>query len=375
MNPSSKTEPAAAKRPVVRLRAGRPVRVLHGHPWVFSNEIDMSADAKALAPGQIVRIERHNGGPVGVAMFNPHTLIAARMLARGHADVDAAELSQRIGRALEVRERLFSQPYYRLVHAEGDGLPGLIVDRYGDVLVVQANTAGMDRLLPQLLPALREHLQPRAIALRNDSSARALEGLPQEVSWALGGVDGPVRIEEEGLAFFADVGAGQKTGWFYDQRDNRSFVARLARGLTVLDAYAHTGGFAVRCAHAGAQSVLAVDRSEPALELASRAAAENGVTARCEFRRAEVFGELEALQAAGRTFELVIADPPAFVKSKRDLESGLRGYRKLARGWRRWRRRRDTWRWRAAATTSAPRRSRNRSPAASPTPAAPDASC
>lgn len=320
-----------AKRPVVRLKEGRPPRVVHGHPWVFSNEIVMSPDAKALPPGAIVRIERHNGGPVGVGMFNPHTLIAARMLARGHADIDAEEIAQRIARALAVRERLFGTPYYRLVHAEADGLPGLVIDRYGDVLALQANTAGIDRMLPQLLPALEQHLRPAAIALRNDSPARALEGLAQEVGWAKGGDTGPVRVEEEGVAFFADVGGGQKTGWFYDQRDNRSFVASLAHGFTVLDAYAHTGGFAVRCARAGAKSVLGIDRSEHALALAACAAAENGVAARCEFRRAEVFAELEAIHAAGTKFDLVIADPPAFVKSKRDLEQGLRGYRKLAR--------------------------------------------
>jgi 23S rRNA (cytosine1962-C5)-methyltransferase len=328
---STPSATARSPRPIVRLRANQTNRVLHGHPWIFSNEIEMSPEARALEPGALVRIERLNGGPVGVAMFNPHTLIAARMLVRGHADIDAQGIGQRIGRALAVRERLFTAPYYRLVHAEGDGLPGLIVDRYGDVLAVQANTAGMDRLLPQLLPALEQYVRPRAIALRNDSPARALEGLAQEVGWAKGTVDGAVRIEEEGVAFFADVTGGQKTGWFYDQRENRSFVASLARGLTVLDAYAHTGGFAVRCAQAGAVAVLAVDRSEHALDLAARAAAENGVAARCEFRRAEVFAELEALHAAGRQFELVIADPPAFVKSKRELEQGLRGYRKLAR--------------------------------------------
>ena len=328
---STPSASARSQRPVVRLRPNQPVRVLQGHPWIFSNEVEMSPETKALEPGALVRIERHNGGPVGVAMFNPHTLIAARMLVRGHADIDAQGIAQRIGRALAVRERLFRAPYYRLVHAEGDGLPGLIVDRYGDVLAIQANTAGMDRLLPQLLPALEQYLQPGAIMLRNDSPARALEGLSQEVGWAKGSVDGAVRIEEEGVAFFADVSGGQKTGWFYDQRENRSFVASLARGLTVLDAYAHTGGFAVRCAHAGAASVLAVDRSEHALDLAARAAAENGVAARCEFHRAEVFAELEAMEAAGRQFELVIADPPAFVKSKRELEQGLRGYRKLAR--------------------------------------------
>jgi 23S rRNA (cytosine1962-C5)-methyltransferase len=323
---------SSVSRPTVRLRPAKQLRVLNGHPWVFSNEIDMDADAKAIAPGAVVRLERHNGGPVGTALFNPHTLIAARMLSRdADLDVSRAWLAERIERAATLRARLFAEPYYRLLHAEADGLPGLIVDRYGDVLAVQANSAGIDRLLPLLIPALAAALAPSAIALRNDSLARAIEGLAQEVRWAHGGVDGPVRIAEAGATFFADVAAGQKTGWFFDQRDNRSFVAGLSGGARVLDAYTHTGGFAVRCAHAGAAVVVGIDRSGPTLALAARAAEASGVATRCAFRRVEVFDELERMAAAGEQHDVVIADPPAFVKSKRELESGLRGYRKLAR--------------------------------------------
>ncbi len=331
---SAQPLPAArpGARPVVRLRDAKQLRVLNGHPWIFSNEIEMDAPTKALEPGAVVRVQRHNGGPVGTAIFNPHTLIAARMLGRdSDLEVDQAWLAARLTRALDVRARLFDRPYYRLVHAEADDLPGLVVDRYGDVLVVQANTAGMDRLLPQLLAALTDLVRPRAIALRNDSQARALEGLVQEVRWATDAVEGPVRIEEAGATFFADVLAGQKTGWFYDQRDNRDFVAVLSRGVRVLDAYTHTGGFAVRCARAGASAVIGLDRSEPALALAAQAAEGSGVGALCTFQRAEVFEELERKATAGERFDLVIADPPAFVKSKRDLDTGLRGYRKLAR--------------------------------------------
>lgn len=319
-------------RPVVRLRPGRQGRVLHGHPWIFSNEIEMDAAAKSLPAGSIVRIERHNGGPVGTAMFHPHTLIAARMLARDpQAAIDATFLRDKIARALAIRERLFATPFYRLVHAEADELPGLIVDRYGDVLAVQANTAGMDRLMPDLLAVLEQTLSPASIALRNESPARTLEGLAPESRWVLGQDPGTVRVEEGGSVFFADILAGQKTGWFYDQRDNRAFVASLAKGARVLDAYTHTGGFAVRCAQAGAAEVLAIDSSGPALELAARAAKESGVAARTQFRRGDVFAELETMGGSNDRFEVVIADPPAFVKSKRELESGLRGYRKLTR--------------------------------------------
>ncbi|MSP20081.1 MAG: class I SAM-dependent rRNA methyltransferase [Alphaproteobacteria bacterium] len=331
--PAKSQSPAvAAPRPIVRLRPGRQGRVLHGHPWVYSNEIEMDPATKALASGSIVRLERHNGGPIGTAMFHPHTLIAARMLSREPTDqVDVAFLRDRVERALALRTRILAQPYYRLIHAEADGLPGLVVDRYGDVLALQANTAGIDRLLPMLLPVLQETLRPSAIALRNDSPARAVEGLDQDSRWTGGTHEGSVRVEEGGATFFADVLAGQKTGWFYDQRDNRDFIASLSSGARVLDAYTHTGGFAVRCARSGASAVVAIDRSESALALAARAATESGVAGRITFRRAEVFAELEALAAAKERFDVVIADPPAFVKSRRELESGQRGYRKLAR--------------------------------------------
>jgi len=317
---------------VVRLQPGRHKRARIGHPWVFSNEIAMDAAAKALPPGTMVRLDAANGEPLGVAMFNPHTLIAARILDRGaDTPIDAAFLRQRIAAARALRERLYPGGFYRLIHAEADGLPGLVVDRYGDVLVVQANTAGMDRLLPDLLQALDAELAPRAIVLRNDSSARTLEGLKTEVSVAKGQVNGPVELIENGATFLADVHSGQKTGWFYDQRENRAAVARLASGARVIDVYSYVGGFAIAAARAGAAKVTVVDRSAPALALAEEAAGLNQVRGVCDFVRAEAFEELERRATAGERFDIVIADPPAFVKSRKDLAAGSRGYRKLAR--------------------------------------------
>jgi 23S rRNA (cytosine1962-C5)-methyltransferase len=240
-------------------------------------------------------------------------------------------LLRRLERALKLRERLYRVPYYRLVHAEADGLPGLVVDRFGGVLAVQANTAGMALLEPLIVEALRTLTAPEAIVLRNDSPARALEGLDSEVRVALGAIDGPVTVEENGVAFGADVLAGQKTGWFFDQRDNRAFVAGLAAGARVIDLYCYSGGFAVAAAQAGAAAVTGLDRSEGALALAVAAAERNGLGGVCEFRRAEVFAEAAALGAAGERFDVVIADPPAFARSKRDVPAALRGYRKLAR--------------------------------------------
>jgi len=323
-------DPAA--RPVVTLLPGAHRRAEGGHPWVYSNEIAMDAAAKALAPGGLVTLKRADGRPLGVAMFNPHTLLAARLLDRDAArPIGRRFLLRRLERALKLREQLYRAPYYRLIHAEADGLPGLVIDRFGAVLVVQANAAGMDRLLPVIIDALTPLLAPEAIVLRNDSPARTLEGLADEVRVALGVVEGPVRVEENGVAFTADVLGGQKTGWFFDQRDNRGFVAGLARGARVIDLYCYSGGFAVEAACGGAASVTGIDRSEGALALAAEAARRNGVGDICAFRRAAVFAEAASLAAAGERFDVVIADPPAFARSRRDVPAALRGYRKLAR--------------------------------------------
>ena len=320
------------KYPTIHLQAGRQKRVQLGHPWVYSNEVQMDATAKALPPGSPVRLVEASGKPIGIFTFNPHTLIAARMLSPDPAAViDGDFLTERLRRAVELRDRLFARPYYRLVHAEADGLPGLIVDRYGDVVTVQANSAFMDQRMPDILAALDTVLAPRAVILRNDSNQRGLEGLAEETRLAKGELDGPIRLEENGVTFFADPLGGQKTGWFYDQRDNRAFIASLARGARAIDFYSYNGGFAVQCAVAGAESVIAVDRSQAALDNAGRAAEANGVADRFEARRADAFEEMERLGATGESFGVVIADPPAFVKSKKDLAAGTRAYRKMTR--------------------------------------------
>jgi 23S rRNA (cytosine1962-C5)-methyltransferase len=323
-------EPAA--RPEIALLPGGHRRAEQGHPWIYSNEVRMDAAAKALAPGSLVTVRRADGRPFGIVLFNPHTLLAGRVLDRDAArPIGRRFIRQRLEHALALRERLFDAPFYRLVHAEADGLPGLIVDRFGDVLVVQSNAAGMARLEPLVVEVLQALLAPTAIVLRNDSPARALEGLDSEVRIALGAVEGPVRLEENGAVFPVDVVAGQKTGWFYDQRDNRRFAAGLARGLRALDLYCYSGGFAVAAARAGAEAVVGIDRSEPALALAAEAARLSSVAEPCTFHRGEVFAEAARRAAAGERYGLVIADPPAFARSKKDAPAALRGYRKLAR--------------------------------------------
>lgn len=327
-----------ASRPVLTLLPGRDKRLRQGHPWVFSNEVVMDAAAKALPPGQAVTLLAAEGQALGLAMFNPRTLVAARLLDRDvAASLDATFLARRLKRALSLRDRLFDRPFYRLVHAEADGLPGLVIDRFGDVVVMQVNTAGMEQLTPLLIDAIDQVLAPRVIVLRNDGAMRALEGLEQQVSVVKGAVDGPVQLVENGVTFYGDVVGGQKTGWFFDQRGNRAFMAALARrGIKdgparVVDLYTHTGGFGVQAAAAGAGEVVLVDRSELALSLAERSARENHVQERCKFVREEVFAAAERMAGDGERFDVVIADPPAFVKSKKDLAAGARGYRKLAR--------------------------------------------
>jgi 23S rRNA (cytosine1962-C5)-methyltransferase len=319
-------------RPTIMLQPGRHRRAVAGHPWVYSNEVQMDAAAKAVPPGSLVTLRSAGGDPLGVASFNPHTLVSARLFDRDEKRrIDREFFIERLERALNLRRRLYAEPYYRLVHAEADGVPGLVADRFGEVLVFQLNTAGMARLESELIAASEAALAPAVIVLRNDSAARALEGLDSEVRLAKGELPGPIELIENGARFLADAREGQKTGWFFDQRDNRGFVASLAAGARVLDLYCYTGGFAVAAARAGADAVLGLDRSEPALALAAASADRNGVGERCRFQRADAFGELARLSAEGARFDLVIADPPAFVKSKKDLGPGLRGYRKLAR--------------------------------------------
>ncbi len=322
-----------ATRPRVGLLPLRHRRAERGHPWIFSNELRIDAAARSLDPGCLVTLDRADGSALGVAMFNPHSLLAARLLDRDAGRVvDGGFFRQRIERALNLRERLFDAPFYRLVHAEADGLPGLVVDRYGDVVVMQSNAAGTARFERLIVAALEALLQPRAIVLRNDSPARLREGLASEVRLAAGGLDHPVLLRENRGVFPVDPLAGQKTGWFFDQRRNRTFVAGLAgNGGRVLDLYCYTGGFAVEAACAGAAQAVGIDRSEAALAQATEAATLSGVRAQCLFRRGEAFAEAERLIAAGERFDIVVADPPAFAKSSREVGPALRGYRKLAR--------------------------------------------
>ena len=322
-----------ALRPAIRLSVGHSKRVRQGHPWVYSNEIEMTEATKRLAPGTIATLIDAGDERLGIVTFNPHSLIAARLLSCDpEAVIDAAFIEARLAAALARRGALYDTPYYRLVHAEADGLPGLIVDRIGDVFVVQLNGAGMERLKDEIATALDSLFKPRAVVLRRDGTVRELEGLTRAEPELIGTLDdGPVEIIEGGVRFLADPLRGQKTGWYFDQRDNRDFAARLAIGRRVLDTYCHTGGFALRAAAAGASGVLGIDSAEPALALARHAATLNGLDERVKFEPGEAFGALAAQAKTSELYGLVIADPPSFVKNKKEVAPGLRAYRKLTR--------------------------------------------
>jgi len=317
--------------PLLRLLPKQDRRLKSGHPWAFSNEVAMKPEHRTWPAGAPVRIEGDDGWRYGTFMFNPHSLIAARLLDRDpDAGIDADWVRARIASAVQLRARVAPGTHHRLVHAEADRLPGLVIDRFGDVAVVQANTAGMDRLLPEITAALLDLLPLRAIVARNDSAARLQEGLPQTVA-LLHGTEAGAVAEEGGVRFPVDPLSGQKTGFFFDQRSNRDQVAALARGARVLDVFCHTGAFGLRAAAAGADAVVLVDSSQPALDHALSAATANGLHGRVSARRGDAFDTMGALAAANERFDIVVCDPPAFAKSRKDQDAGLRAYHRMTR--------------------------------------------
>jgi 23S rRNA (cytosine1962-C5)-methyltransferase len=317
--------------PQIRLNPGAAKRLRAGAPWVFSNEIQMKPEYRHFPPGGLVRLQGDDGAHLGIFMFNPHSLIAARLLDRDPAaTIDDAWVRSRLAAAIALREQVCDTPYHRLVHAEADFLPGLIIDRYDDVVVLQANAAGMDRLTPQIVAALTALLSPRAIVARNDSAARRQEGLDEQIA-LLQGSAASAEVVEGGVRFPVDPLSGQKTGWFFDQRYNRDRVAALAAGARVLDVFCHLGAFGLRCAAAGAVTINLVDSSAPALEHAQTAAAHNGFSQRIVTVRGDAFDTMEALAKAGDRFDIVVCDPPAFARSRKDADAGLRAYGRMAR--------------------------------------------
>jgi len=323
-----------AELPALRLKRNEDRRLNAGHLWIFSNEVDTQQTAlNKFKPGDWVRVLAHNDKALVLAYVNPQSLICARLLSTWSIP-DAAWLAARIRIALKLRESLYAEPYYRLVYGESDGLPGLIVDRYGATCVVQIGTAGMERLKDQIQRALIDTVRCEALLFKNDSATRALEGLPSYVETALGNIGDLVSVEEDGLKFQVPLASGQKTGWFFDQAANRRALPHyMARGARVLDVFSYVGAWGVRALHAGAREVLCVDSSAAALELAASNAAGNGRAGGghgiLNTLKGDAFDVLEELAAKGERFDVVVIDPPAFAKRKKDLPKALAAYKRL----------------------------------------------
>jgi 23S rRNA (cytosine1962-C5)-methyltransferase len=317
--------------PALYLKRGEDTRLRAGHLWVFSNEVDVKrSPLTGFEPGAACVIVDAHDKPLGVGYVNPNSLICARLVNRGIAHaIDRSLIVHKLNVALALRERLYAEPYYRLVFGESDGLPGLTVDRFGDVIAAQITTAGMERMKDDIAAALVKVIKPAAIVWKNDSGIRTLEQLPSYADIGYGELNAPVITREAGLEFEVDIIGGQKTGWYYDQRANRDLLAPLVREARVLDVFSYLGGWGLRAAAAGAREVTCVDASASAVEAIKRNAARNGLADRVSAVKADAFEHLKALREARERYDVVILDPPAFVKRKKDFSEGRLAYRRI----------------------------------------------
>ena len=317
--------------PVIKLKKDEDRRIRAGHLWVFSNEIDVAVTPIAkLEPGVVVAVHTHAGKFLAYGYINPASLISIRILGRDPDYVpNESLLVHRIKVALSLRERLFAQPYYRLIFGESDFLPGLVVDRYGNLLVVQINTAGMERMKEDIIAALEKVLRPEAILLRNDSGARELEGLGSYVEVAVGSIPDEVDVHDMGVHYRMSVLQGQKTGWYYDQRMNRRFLGDVVKGARVLDVFSYVGAWGIKAAVAGAESVVCVDTSAQALSFVTQNAQLNKVDNRVSILQGDAFDVMKSMRAEKEKFDVVVIDPPAFIKRKKDYKNGLEAYSRL----------------------------------------------
>ncbi len=320
--------------PVVRLKPKANARAIrHGFPWAYDNELVTDRRTKALAVGSLAVLEDDQRQPLGIVAVNPNSKIFCRMLDRNpEAVIDQAWFEQKFAHALAMRERLYDTPFYRLIHAEADGLPGVVVDRFGDTVVVQPNAAWADVLLEPMVAALVAVSGVQNVIKNGSGRARQLEGLDEDSAVIQGAApDQPVPVMMNGATYMADLTGGQKTGLFFDQRPNHEFAAKLCKDAKVLDVFSHVGGFGLAALAGGATSAMSVDGSAAALELAQAGAEKAGVAGKFTTRKGDAFDVLTALAQEGATFDAVICDPPAFAPSKPALEKGLRAYERVAR--------------------------------------------
>ena len=321
-------------RPVVRLMPKANARAIrHGFPWVYANELVTDRRTKALAPGALAVLQDELRQPLGLVSVNPNSKIIARVLDTDpDAQLDHTWFVAKIVRALKLREQLFDAPFYRLIHAEADGLPGVVIDRFGDTCVIQPNAAWADTHLPMLAAAVAEVTGISNILKNAAGRTRALEGLDDESGVVIGSApESPIPVTMNGATYMADLIGGQKTGLFFDQRPNHEFVSRLSNGARVLDVFSHVGGFGLAALAGGAASAMAVDGSAPALDLATQGAVAAGFGDKFSTRKGDAFDVLTSLRAEGAKFDVIVCDPPAFAPSRQAVEAGLRAYERIAR--------------------------------------------
>ena len=303
--------------------------MLEGHLWVFSNEIEK---AEPASPGALVDIYSNQKRFLGRGFYNPHSLIAARILTYNDEKIDQKFLAERVKNAALCREEIYpKESSYRLIFGESDFLPGLIVDRYGETFVIQSNALGMDLLFDSVLAALKEIFTVRCVVKKNNSSLRSLENLPEELKVVEGEITEPVSITqkfgEKEIKFFVDPLRGQKTGFFFDQKENRERLKDYSEGRTVLDCFSYSGGFGLYAALSGAKEVISIDSSESACKLLQENFQQNG--ARCLTLQKDVFEALSEFQKEKRKFDIIVLDPPALAKSKKNIFGAVRKYCKL----------------------------------------------
>lgn len=315
--------------PELRLKRGEDRRLSAGHLWVFSNEVDTArTPLPGFEPGALCRVVSDRDKFLGYAYVNPHSLICARILGRDpEYPPNKSLIVHRLQVAQSLRRSLYDRPFYRLVYGESDALPGLVLDRFGDVVVGQIATAGMEAMRADVEAAVRKAIAPSAMLWKNDAGVRELEGLPSYVEPAFGDVPESVDVEEGGVTFRIPLGGGQKTGWFFDQAANRLAFRKYVGGSRVLDVFSYLGAWGLGALRAGATEVTCVDASAPALEGLQAAAAANGL--KPATIRGDAFDVMEQLHAEKRRFDVVVIDPPAFIKRKKDIPKGEAAYRRL----------------------------------------------
>lgn len=298
-----------------------------GHPWVFRS--DIARVEGNFTDGDVVRVLSDRGKFLAMAVYNPRSQISLRVLSRHDEPIDGAFIRARVRRAVAYRRLFADLKSCRVLFAESDGLPAVIADRFGDVIVLQSLCLGMERFKQDIVDALVDELHPVGIYERNDVPVRELEGMPQQTGLLYGEVPDRVEMVENGVHFWVDVKEGQKTGFFLDQKENRAAIAPFVRGMRVLDCFTHTGSFALHAAHYGAREVTGVDISEYACGFAAENARLNGVEDRVSFECANAFDYLRAAQDRHELYDVVILDPPAFTKTRSAVAGALRGYKEI----------------------------------------------